>query len=104
MAYVVNLVVTAKPEEFDNLVAYMAEILPVTAKYDGAQVITCYTNPDEHMLTVHEIWESKDHPCPTSSQKITTIRSWNLIAGSLPLRALIVLPIKSTLPFTRHGE
>lgn len=41
MSYVVNLVVKAKPEEFDNLVAYFAEILPDTAKYAGAEVITC---------------------------------------------------------------
>lgn len=61
MAYVVNLVITAKPESFADLTAYMAEILPDTAKYEGAQVITCYTDPDTHTLTVHEIWDSKDH-------------------------------------------
>jgi quinol monooxygenase YgiN len=61
MAYVVNLVLTAKPEEFEDLVAYMVEILPDTAKYEGAQVITCYSDPATHMLTVHEIWDSKAH-------------------------------------------
>ena len=61
MAYCVNLVITAKPERFDDLVAFMQDILPDTAKYDGAQVITCYTDPEKHQLTVHEIWDSKDH-------------------------------------------
>lgn len=60
MSYVVNLVVKAKPEEFDNLVAYFAEFLPDTAKYAGAEVITCYTDPETHTLTVHEIWDTKD--------------------------------------------
>lgn len=61
MAYCVNLVITAKPDAFDDLVAFMADILPDTRTYDGAQVITCYTDPEAHKLTVHEIWDSKDH-------------------------------------------
>lgn len=61
MSYCMNLVLTAKPESFRELTTYMAEILPDTAGYAGAQVITCYTDPEAHILTVHEIWESKDH-------------------------------------------
>ena len=61
MAYCVNLILTAKPESFNDLVAFMAGILPDTAKYDGAQVITCYSDPGANTVTVHEIWDSKDH-------------------------------------------
>ena len=61
MAYCVNLVLTAKPESFADLQAFMADILPDTAKYDGAQVITCYADAEKNQVIVHEIWDSKDH-------------------------------------------
>ena len=59
MSIVVNLQVKAKEDQFEALVAYFQEILPDTAKYKGAEVITCYTNPEDKSLTVHEIWDEK---------------------------------------------
>ncbi len=60
MSYVVNLVLKAKPGEYQNLLALFTEILPDTASYKGAEVISCYTDPEAQTLTVHEIWDSKD--------------------------------------------
>ncbi|MEM7423844.1 MAG: hypothetical protein AAF334_08970 [Pseudomonadota bacterium] len=60
MTYVVNLVAVAKPDEFENLVAYMTQILPDTASYAGAQIISCYTDPAANKLVVHEVWDSKE--------------------------------------------
>lgn len=59
MSIVVNAVFKAKPETFDDLVAYMASILPDTANYEGAELVSCFADPDDHSLVVHEVWAEK---------------------------------------------
>lgn len=59
MSIVVNAIFKAKDETFADLVAFMASILPVTAGYDGAEVISCYTDEDDKCLVVHEVWTEK---------------------------------------------
>ena len=59
MSVVVNAVFRAKDERFEDLVAYMASILPDTAKYEGAELVSCYADPDDRTLVVHEVWAEK---------------------------------------------
>ncbi len=59
MSVVVNAIFKARDETFDDLVAYMASILPDTVTYDGAELISCYADPDDKSVVVHEVWAEK---------------------------------------------
>lgn len=59
MSVVINAVFKAKDESYEDLVAYMASILPDTVKYEGAELVSCYTDPEDKSLVVHEVWTEK---------------------------------------------
>lgn len=59
MSIVVNAVFKAKDETYDDLVATMTAILPDTAKFEGAELISCFADPDDKSVTVHEVWTAK---------------------------------------------
>jgi quinol monooxygenase YgiN len=47
MSVIVLLELQVKPEEVDNIKAYLKEILPDTRSYDGRQGLDVYGNLDE---------------------------------------------------------
>lgn len=59
MSVVINLVVKAKEDQFDAVVALFQEILPDTAAYKGAELISCFADADDKSVTVHEVWDEK---------------------------------------------
>jgi len=59
MSVVVNAVFKARDETFDELVAYMASILPDTAKFEGAELISFFADPEDKSVVVHEVWTEK---------------------------------------------
>ncbi|MEO0683298.1 MAG: hypothetical protein AAF192_23170 [Pseudomonadota bacterium] len=59
MSITVNAIFKATDESYDDLVAYMSSILPDTAAFEGAELISCYADPDEKTLVVHEVWAEK---------------------------------------------
>lgn len=62
MAVVIDLHLKAKDQEnYDKLHATLTAILPDTAAFDGAQLISCSANPDDMTFIVHEVWESVEH-------------------------------------------
>jgi quinol monooxygenase YgiN len=61
MSVVVNAIFKARDDTYDELVAYMASILPDTVKYDGAELISCYADPEDKAVVVHEVWAEKAH-------------------------------------------
>ena len=62
MSVVIDLHLKAKDQEnYDKLYGTLQAILPDTAKYDGAQLISCSANPDDLTFIVHEVWETAEH-------------------------------------------
>ena len=62
MSVVIDLHLKAKDaENYKKLYETLQAILPDTAKYDGAELISC--SADEASLTfiVHEVWETLGH-------------------------------------------
>ncbi|MEM1313563.1 MAG: antibiotic biosynthesis monooxygenase [Pseudomonadota bacterium] len=59
MSVVVNAVFKAKPESFDALVAFLATILPDTAKFEGVELVSCFADAEDHSVVVHEVWAEK---------------------------------------------
>jgi len=62
MSVVIDLHLKAKDQEnYDKLYQTLQAILPDTAAYDGAQLISCAANPDDMTFIVHEVWETPAH-------------------------------------------
>ncbi len=61
MSVVVNAVFKVQEDRFDEFVAFMASILPDTAAYEGAELVSCYADPEDKTLVVHEVWGEKAH-------------------------------------------
>ncbi len=62
MSVVIDLHLKAKDKEhYDKLYATLEAILPDTAAFDGAKLISCSANADDMTFIVHEVWESVEH-------------------------------------------
>ncbi len=62
MCVVIDLHLTAKDREnYDKLHATLTAILPDTAAYKGAELISCSADEKNMPFIVHEVWESLAH-------------------------------------------
>lgn len=62
MAIVIDLHLKAKDREnYEALHKTLTAILPDTAAYDGAHLISCSADPQTMTFIVHEVWESLAH-------------------------------------------
>lgn len=62
MAIVIDLHLKAKDREnYEALFQTLQTILPDTAAYDGAHLISCSADEDTMSFIVHEVWESLAH-------------------------------------------
>lgn len=62
MAVVIDLHLKAKDQtNYDKLHETLTAILPDTAAYAGAKLISCSTNPETMTFIVHEVWETLEH-------------------------------------------
>ncbi|MGD1925887.1 MAG: putative quinol monooxygenase [Paracoccaceae bacterium] len=57
MSVVVQLTLKAKDETYDTLVSTMKAILPDTAKYEGAELISCSADPADKSVRIWELWD-----------------------------------------------
>jgi quinol monooxygenase YgiN len=57
MSVVVQLTLKAKEDQYDTLVGTMKAILPDTAKYDGAELISCSADPATKTVMIWEVWD-----------------------------------------------
>lgn len=58
MSVIVQLTVKAQPDKYQQLHDMWVEILPDTAKANGALHISCSADPEKHEFRVWEIWET----------------------------------------------
>ena len=80
MAVVVDLHLKAKDKEnYEKLHGTLKAILPDTAAFDGAQLISCSADPESMTFIVHEVWESIE------DQKAYI--GWRAERGDLPTKA-----------------
>lgn len=62
MAIVIDLHLKAKDQEnYDALHKTLTAILPDTAAYEGAKLISCSADPATMTFIVHEVWETLEH-------------------------------------------
>ena len=59
MSVVINLHLKAKEDQYETLHQTLIAILPDTAKYAGAELISCMANPADKSFIVHEVWDQK---------------------------------------------
>ena len=60
MSVVFAVTFKAKAETYDQLHATLKAILPDTAKFKGAELISCSVDPADKTFYVHELWDSVD--------------------------------------------
>ena len=58
MSVVFAVTFKAKAESYDQLHATLTAILPDTASFKGAELISCSVDPDEKTFHIHEVWDS----------------------------------------------
>ena len=58
MSVVIAVTFKAKDETYDQLHATLTAILPDTAKFEGAELISCSADPADKTFYIHEVWES----------------------------------------------
>ena len=58
MSVVFEVTFKAKDETYDQLHATLTAILPDTAKFAGAELVSCSADPDDKTFHIHEVWES----------------------------------------------
>ena len=58
MSVVFAVTFKAKDETYDQLHATLTAILPDTAKFEGAELISCSADPADKTFYIHEVWES----------------------------------------------
>jgi len=62
MAVVIDLHLEAKDQvNYEKLHATLTAILPDTAAYEGAHLVSCSADPESMTFIVHEVWESLEH-------------------------------------------
>ncbi len=61
MSIVVTLTLKAKPERFSELEAGIAAALPATSAAKGAELIRGASDPERHIVTVFQIWDSLEN-------------------------------------------
>lgn len=62
MTVVINLHLKAKNQKnYDALYKSLKAMLPDTASYDGARLISCSADAENMTFIVHQIWESLNH-------------------------------------------
>lgn len=57
MSVVVMLTLKAKEDQYDTLVGTMKAILPDTAKFEGAELISCSADPETKTVMIWEVWD-----------------------------------------------
>ena len=50
----------AKDDMYDQLHATLTAILPDTASFEGAELISCAADPADKVFYIHEIWDSAE--------------------------------------------
>ena len=58
MSVVFAVTFNAKEESYQDLHATLKAILPDTAKYKGAELISCSADPENKSFHIHEVWDS----------------------------------------------
>ncbi len=58
MSVVFAVTFKAKDDTYDELHATLTAILPDTAKYKGAELISCSADPGDKAFHIHEVWDS----------------------------------------------
>ncbi|MFK7945918.1 MAG: putative quinol monooxygenase [Paracoccaceae bacterium] len=58
MSVVVNVTFKAKDDQYQALYDTLVAILPDTAGYKGAELISCAADADDKSFHVHEVWDS----------------------------------------------
>jgi len=62
MTVVIDLHLQAKDQEnYTKLHETLTAILPDTAAYAGAKLISCSADPESMTFIVHEVWETPEH-------------------------------------------
>ncbi len=57
MSVVVELTLMAKDDQYTKLVETMQAILPDTAKFEGAELISCSSNDATKTVKIWEVWD-----------------------------------------------
>ena len=58
MSVVFAVTFKAKDDTYDQLHATLTAILPDTASYKGAELISCSADPVDKTFYIHEVWDS----------------------------------------------
>ena len=58
MSVVFAVTFKAKEDTYDELHATLKAILPDTANFNGAKLISCSADPADKTFYVHEVWDS----------------------------------------------
>ena len=58
MSVVFAVTFKAKDDTYDQLHATLTAILPDTAKFKGAELISCAADPADKAFYIHEVWDS----------------------------------------------
>ena len=56
MSVVVQLTLKAKDDQYTKLVETMKAILPDTAKFEGAELISCSADDESKTVKIWEVW------------------------------------------------
>ena len=57
MSVVVELTLKAKEDQYTKLVETMQAILPDTAKFEGAELISCSSDDETMTVKIWEVWD-----------------------------------------------
>lgn len=57
MSVVVQLTLKAKDDQYTKLVETMQAILPDTAKFEGAELISCSADAESKTVKIWEVWD-----------------------------------------------
>ena len=60
MSVVIAVTFKAKDDTYDELHATLKAILPDTARYEGAELISCSADPADKTFYIHEVWDSAE--------------------------------------------
>ena len=60
MSVVFAVTFKAKEDMYDQLHATLVAILPDTAKFNGAELISCSADPGGKTFYVHEVWDTAE--------------------------------------------
>ena len=61
MSVVFAVTFKAKDDTYDELHATLKAILPDTAKFKGAELISCSADPTDKTFFIHEVWDSAEN-------------------------------------------